>query len=158
MRTVLAAAAVAVALGSACHRERDRKPLPPDDAIQILHDRIWIDHVPRGQQDRFHLALFDPEGVGLVQHRTIWKGDFEIFFHAADGARLTIDRPDRGRGVTVGFTVEPARTREGADARLTIDQSPFGVKTYLGFKPEGQTSPDAWLAARFGRDPAPADR
>jgi len=152
MRTTLAAAATAVAVISlaGCHKQPERaKPVPPDEAAELLGERLWLDHAPRGERDRFHLALFDPSGIGIVQERTIWKGDFEMFLHEADDGRIELVRPASGEQVTTGFHIEPTRTREGADYKLILEHNPFGPREYLGFGGDG-ASPDAWLARRFG--------
>lgn len=157
------AAAVAVAALSltltACGSKRaaDReRPLPPDRAAEVLHERVWLDHAPRSPQDRFHLAIFEEGGAAIEMHRTVWKGNFEVFFYEADGRQIDFFLPSSGTETRSAFRIEPFRGQQGADVKLVIDHPPIGPREYLGFGGEDHglratdpTSIDAWLAERF---------
>lgn len=154
MRTALAAAVVAISLTAACAQDRPRAaPLPPDEATELLHQRIWLDKEPRRPGDRFHLLAFAAEDYGVSQERTIWKGAFENFIYEADGATLAFRLPGSRKVVKTGFRIEPAKRGE-ADLKLVLDTSPLGPTTYYGYQlGEGgadAAGAEAWVKAKFG--------
>ncbi|MBK9035285.1 MAG: hypothetical protein IPL61_29205 [Myxococcales bacterium] len=148
MRTVAVAVAATALL--ACHQsEAKRKPLPPDQAAELLHDRVWLDHAPRTPSDRFQLVMFDETGGAIRQHRTIWKGDFEVFFHEVDGGELEYFLPASGTTMRSTFRITPVDGPDHADHKLVIDHPPTGPREYFGWRLERGTA-DAWLAKTFG--------
>jgi hypothetical protein len=150
-RMRVALVAVAALSLTACHRsQRQSRPLPPEQAAERLHSRIWLDHAPRTGNDRFHLVMFDPSGGAVSQHRTIWKGDFEVFFHEVDGREIEYQLPASGTTMRSGFVVEPVTGPDGADFKLTIDHPPTGPREFWGWKME-HGSADRWLASHFDR-------
>ena len=149
MRTFAVALAATAAL--ACHgSDAQRKPLPPDRAAELLHDRVWLDHAPRTPNDRFQLVMFDAAGGAIRQHRTIWKGDFEAFFHEVDGGELEYFLPASGTSMRTAFHITPVDGPDHADHKLVIEHPPTGPREYYGWRLE-HGSTDAWLAATFGR-------
>lgn len=153
-RTAIAAAVVAVAVLSqgACSRDAShRGALPPDEATALLDKRIWLDKEPRGPRDEFHVMVFDRRSSsGIFQHRTIWKGQFELFIYEAQRGRIDMKLPGSHKRVQTGFTVERAR-RGDADVKLTLERTPQGPTVYYGYNFEGHDA-DTWLAARFGAE------
>lgn len=157
---VLSLTTLATAACGAKKSDRE-KPLPPDRAAELLHERVWLDHAPRSPHDKFHLAIFDEGGSALAMHRSIWKGDFEVFFYEVDGRELEFFLPASHTEMRSAFRVEPFRGQPGADVKLTIEHAPIGPREYLGFTGEDGLDAtdvhavDGWLAARF---PAAAAR
>lgn len=149
MRTAIAATIVAVSLSAAACKQDGPKPapLPPDEAVELLDQRIWLDSEPRGWTDKFHLLVFDGANTGVYQDRTIWKGAFEIFIYEADGAKLDLRLPGSRKTMKTGFKVEKAKRGE-ADLKLTLDKTFAGPTTYYGYKFDG--GGDAFVEARFG--------
>ena len=151
-RTAIAALVVATAVLSAAACSRDASPrgsLPPDEATAILDKRIWLDKEPRGQGDHFHVLFFDRrESAGAFQHRTIWKGDFELFKYEAQKGQMKLVLPGSSKRVQTGFTIERAK-RGNADVKLTLEKTPRGPTVYYGYRFDGHDA-DAWLAATFG--------
>lgn len=82
---VLAAVLVSVALRLLDGGE------PADTAVEtadskIFYDRFWIDVLPRTETDEFHvLATLSDEGIGLFDHRSMWRGDWELFRYEPRG-------------------------------------------------------------------------
>ncbi|MEZ4404462.1 MAG: hypothetical protein R3B06_30865 [Kofleriaceae bacterium] len=151
MRVALVVTA-ALALAAGCHRSEPRgqhKPLPPDQAEQVLHDRLWLDHAPRSLRDAFDVMVFTPGGGAIHQRRTVWKGDFEVFLHEVDGGELAFHLPASGTDMHSTFRIARAAGPDGADHKLVIDHPPLGPREYWGWKMDGQAT-DAWLAAHFG--------
>lgn len=152
MRTTIAAAIVAATLAAACSKDAQRdqpQPLPPDQAAQLLSERIWLDKEPRSGGDRFHLMIFVDKELGVYQDRTIWKGAFEMFLYKAKDKSLDVRLPGSRKAVKTTFRVEKARRGE-ADVKLTIDKPFAGPTTYYGYPIDGHADGDAFVEARFG--------
>lgn len=159
MRIALAAALV---LGLvACGRSKStvqKKPLPPDQADTILHERVWLDHVPRGMNEKFVVTFFDESGGGITMNRTVWKGQFELFMHEAHRGELELVLPASGTEMTTAFHITPYDGPEEADMKLVIDHPPFGPREYFGFDVGGHGDAtvdaiDGWVRARFSNRP-----
>jgi len=151
------AALVAVALLAAgCGRsgsDERPQPVPPGRAAELLHERVWLDHLPRSMTDKFHVALFDVGGAGITQHRSVWKGDFELFFHEVDGGELAFVLPASGTEMRSTFHIVPITGHGEADLMLVIDHPPTGPREYLGLPAHrghaDVATVDAWLARRY---------
>lgn len=154
MRVALVALAV-LSTAAACGKPEAKrgKPLPPGEAAQALHERLWLDRAPRTMNEKFHVAVFTDGGAAIVQHRSVWKGDFELFFHEVDGRELEFFLPASGTEMRSAFRIEPVTGQGEADLRLVIEHPPLGPHVYLGFPADGAAATveavDAWLAARF---------
>jgi hypothetical protein len=150
MRTAIAAAIALVSLTAACDQHTARRdPLPPDEAAELLHQRLWLDKEPRMQNDVFHLMVFDDQ-VGVYQDRTIWKGRFEMFLWEADGKNVTLKLPGSRKVVKTSFAIEKEKRGE-ADLKLTLEKPFEGPKTYYGYRIDGGSAdPDAFVRAHFG--------
>jgi hypothetical protein len=151
---VLCLAAAALSLG-ACSRDagpRRHDGLPPDEATALLDKRVWLDKEPRGPNDTFDILVFDRRSSsGIFQHRTIWKGEFELFRYEAQKGRIDMKLPGSHRRVQTGFTVERQK-RGDADVKLTLERSPRGPTVYYGYRFDGHDV-DAWVATTFGERP-----
>ncbi len=146
--TVVLAALAALAV-VACGRDAAprKAPLPPDEATEVLAQRIWLDKEPAGWSDPFHVLVFDPSGTGVYQERTVWKGTFELFLYEAEAGRLDLRLPATRKVVKTGFTIEPERRGE-ADVKLTLERVPAGPRVYRGYRVPGGDV-ETWLKARF---------
>ena len=124
---------ILVAAASAWWLASDHEPARGGQAV--FYDRIWIDHLPRGETDAIQIfAALRREPVGALQPTTRWKGSFEIFVHEA-----------RGDGEAV-FTFPQNRDRErarysaaacgerGFDYCLELRGTSRGVKRYYSKK------------------------
>jgi hypothetical protein len=152
--TAIAAAVLSVLVLSqgACSRDassRGQGALPPDEATALLDKRVWLDHEPRTEGEQFHLLIFDRQhAMGVFQHRTVWKGNFEAFRYEAQKGRIDMKLPGSRSRVQTGFTVERVK-RGQADVKLTLERSPRGPQVYYGYDFGGHDA-ESWLAARFG--------
>ncbi len=159
MRAAVVAVALSLSATAACGRgETKHKPLPPDRAEELLHERVWLDRLPRTMNEKFHVAFFDENGAAIAQHRSVWKGDFELFFHEVEGGELGFFLPASGTKMHSTFHVEPLPGHEQADLKLVIDHPPIGPREYIGLPMEGHggadvATIDAWLAQRFATAP-----
>lgn len=159
MRAVAVAVAVlSLASLTACGRSASKhrpKPVPPDQAEQLLHERVWLDHLPRSTNEKFYVAVFDESGAAIAQHRSVWRGDFELFFHEVQGKELHFYLPASGTEMHSSYRIEPVTGHDKVDVKLVIDHPPTGPREYLGFSPDGAEldasvgTIDAFLAQRF---------
>ncbi len=151
MRAALVIALVAVSLAACKDGRARRDPLPPGEAAQLLAERVWLDHAPRTPRDKFHLAIFADQGFAIAQHRTAWKGDFEVFRWKLKDDQLELVLPGSNKRATTGFRIERlAGGHRDPDLRLILDENPVGPREYKGYSMErgGAVSveaADAWL-------------
>jgi hypothetical protein len=133
---LLAVAALAAPLSTACKHDASRPPsVAKDEAATLLHRRIWLDHEPKSGDERFHVLVFDKGKSGIYQDRSVWKGSFELFRYETDHGRLTFKLPGSKKVVKTAFRIERARRGE-ADVHLVIDEPADGPKEYWGYKME----------------------
>ena len=51
-----------------------------DHGEKIFYNRVWVDHLPTSQTDAFDLfAAVNDESIGVFDHRSQWKGQWEMF-------------------------------------------------------------------------------
>src|SRR4051812_16892353 len=63
----------------------------------IMKDRIWVDHMPRGERDMIDVfAVLSRQPVGLFQKASAWKGAFELFRYEATGEEMRLVFPQSG--------------------------------------------------------------
>jgi hypothetical protein len=57
-----------------------------DRGQQIFYDRLWVDHLPSTETDTFNIfAAVTEQPIGVFDHRSVWKGDWELFRYEARG-------------------------------------------------------------------------
>jgi hypothetical protein len=67
-------------------RSGDGNAASADRGQQIFYDRLWVDHLPKSETDTFDIfAAITEQPVGVFDHRSMWKGEWELFRHEARG-------------------------------------------------------------------------
>ncbi len=57
-----------------------------DRGQQLFYDRLWVDHLPSSQTDVFDMfAAVTEQPIGVFDHRSTWKGEWELFRWEARG-------------------------------------------------------------------------
>jgi hypothetical protein len=57
-----------------------------DRGQTIFYDRLWVDHMPTSETDTFNIfAAITEQPVGVFDHRSMWKGDWELFRYEGRG-------------------------------------------------------------------------
>lgn len=57
-----------------------------DRGEQLFYDRVWVDHLPKSQTDAFDVfAAITEQPVGVFDHRSQWKGEWELFRYEPRG-------------------------------------------------------------------------
>ncbi|HEY5949610.1 MAG TPA: hypothetical protein VIV40_29145 [Kofleriaceae bacterium] len=129
-KAILAVIAVAGA-GYGVARWRSEAPAPAqteDDSL--VTDRLWIDHIPRGERDTIQVfAAITEEPVGVFEAASRWKGEFEFFRYEKHGRDMRIVFPQTGTRDSVKATATKCRTG-GMDYCLELSGSSRGVKKY----------------------------
>jgi hypothetical protein len=100
------------------------------DKPGLALDRVWLDHIPRGERDQFNVFLASSEqSMGIFQRTTIWKGEYESFRFEASGGEIRIVYPSNGDRESV--RVKARECDEGGfDYCLELDGASRGVKRY----------------------------
>jgi hypothetical protein len=57
-----------------------------DRGQTLFYDRIWVDHLPASQTDKFDIfAAVTEQPVGVFDHRSAWTGQWELFRYEGRG-------------------------------------------------------------------------
>ena len=105
---------------------------------ELLLDRLWIDHLPRSESEKFHILvmLADP-AVGAFTHTSQFEGDFAAFSWVPDRA---------GARARYRLTMLQARTEHSVrmsvsdkgcgpfDYCLTVQDAPRGPTRYVSME------------------------
>ena len=120
---------VVAAAGAALWNARRASP-PAEAGHRLVTDRIWIDHIPRGERETVHVfAAVSEHSIGVFQATSQWRGAYEAFRFEASGGEFRVLYPQTGERETVH-----ARARRcsegGMDFCLEMDGASRGVKRY----------------------------
>ena len=107
-----------------------RRGAAPDSDKNLITDRIWIDHIPRGERDTIQVfAAVSEHSVGVFQATSQWRGAFEAFRYETSGGEMRLLFPQTGDRETV--RAKARRCNEGGmDFCLELDGASRGVKRY----------------------------
>ena len=57
-----------------------------DRGQSLVFDRMWVDHLPTSQTDAFDIfAAVTEQPIGVFDHRSQWKGEWELFRYEPRG-------------------------------------------------------------------------
>ena len=57
-----------------------------DRGQSLVFDRLWVDHLPSSQTDAFDIfAAVTEQPIGVFDHRSQWKGEWELFRYEPRG-------------------------------------------------------------------------
>ncbi len=57
-----------------------------DRGEKLFYDRVWVDHLPTSETDAFDIfAAVTEQPVGVFDHRSQWKGEWELFRYEPRG-------------------------------------------------------------------------
>lgn len=116
---VLAAAAFAVVHHGGQHRTAD-----------LAFDRIWIDHMPRGERDLVEVFVaLDDYAIGQFIVASRWTGKYDAFQYEAHGDQLRAVFPQTGQREQLTLHAKACDAR-GFDYCLEIEGSSHGAKRY----------------------------
>jgi hypothetical protein len=105
-----------------------------DAPAKLLVDRIWLDHLPRGETDPVQIFLvLDEEPLGLFQRASRWKGESELFRYRVTEGRLSIVYPQTREREEVRYRAGRC-DREDFDYCLELRGASRGTKRYVSKK------------------------
>lgn len=103
---------------------------PAEPANKVLIDRIWIDHLPRGERDTINVfAMVSEHSIGVFQATSQWRGAFEAFRYEASGGEVRIVFPQNGDRETMRAKARKC-SQDWMDFCLEVDGVTRGVKKY----------------------------
>jgi hypothetical protein len=146
MRKLLVAMLVVGAIFGASHWMSSTTPAAKPD---IVLNRIWVDHMPKGEKDTHRVfALWQPESFGVFADRNWWRVELERFRYEVNGNEVQAFWPLSGKRATLTIKAERCRVDDW-DFCLEIEGAPSGVKRYysrLGWERKDRKSLDETLA------------
>jgi hypothetical protein len=99
-------------------------------ALHDVRDRIWIDHMPRGERDTINVfALLTRHPIGAFQAASAWKGQYEAFRYEKQGNEIRAVFPQNGDRERITVS-ECNCDQPGFDYCLEVKGSTRGVKKY----------------------------
>ncbi len=123
---------VAVAIATtvfAVARRSDHAP-----ASDLAFDRIWIDHMPRGERDPVQVFVaVDDHAIGEFFAGTRWQGRFDAFKYESNGDELRVVFPQTNTRERLTIKASACEAR-GFDYCLEIAGSEHGAKRYYSRK------------------------
>jgi hypothetical protein len=131
MKKALLATVVIASAGYGAYRWRSEPaPAVPHSIVSLVTDRLWIDHIPRGERDTIQVfAAITEEPVGVFEAASRWKGEFEFFRYEKHDGELRIVFPQTGTRDRVKATATKCN-KGGMDYCLQLEGSSRGVKQY----------------------------
>jgi hypothetical protein len=119
---VVAVLSVAAVVGWRAHDSAPQR--------SILKDRIWIDHIPRGERDMIDVfAVISRQPVGVFQKASAWQGAFEMFRYEASGDEMRLVFPQTGDREQLTIKARTCKDK-GMDFCLDVTGSSRGVHHY----------------------------
>jgi hypothetical protein len=99
-------------------------------ALHDVRDRVWIDHMPRGERDTINVFLMlTRQPIGVFQAQSAWKGNFEAFRYEKHGNEIRAVFPQTGDREKITVSECPCDQR-GFDYCLEVKGSSRGVTKY----------------------------
>lgn len=131
MKKALLALVVVASAGYGVYRWRSSDaPVAPKTDSDLVTNRLWIDHLPRGERDTIQVfAAITEEPIGVFEAASRWKGEFEFFRYEQHGDELRIHFPQTNTKDKVRAKATECN-RGGMDYCLELEGSSRGVKKY----------------------------
>ena len=105
-----------------------------DGDAKLALDRVWIDHIPLSERDKFNVfLLIGDESMGMYQNTSRWQGAYEAFRFEANGNEVRMTFPQTGTKEKVISTATPCHENR-MDYCLVLDGGSHGVKKYYSKK------------------------
>jgi hypothetical protein len=125
---------------------RDSGDEVDDASAKLALDRLWIDHVPRGETDKINLFVaLSEEGVGVFQEASAWQGKYDLFRFEASGNEIRTFYPQTKQRERLSVRARECRDVEHMDYCMDVSGGSHGVKHYYSAK--GWEIGDATLPA-----------
>ena len=152
MKTIATLALIStVAYGG--YRWHSHGAASPADRELTTIDRIWVDHMPQSETDKFNLfvALSEEtagDDIGIFQNSSQWAGEHELFRHATKKNKLVVTYPQTGESDELTTKATRCSDQRGMDFCLEVSGGSRGVKRYYsrkGWEIEGRGHTEAQI-------------
>ena len=102
---------------------------------ELFYDRIWVDHLPKGDTDTIQvMAAVTEQPIGIFQETSRWKGNFELFQYRARGdGQMEIGYPQTRSSEKVRYRAWRCKENQ-FDFCLQIDGASRGIKKYYSLE------------------------
>jgi len=102
---------------------------------ELFYDRMWIDHMPRGETDTFQaMAAITEQPIGVFRVTSRWKGQYEFFRYQARGdGQMEIVYPQTGTREKVRYRAWKCK-EQSFDFCLQVDGASRGPKKYYSLE------------------------
>jgi len=104
-----------------------------DRGQKILFNRVWVDHMPTSQTDAFDIfAVVTEEPVGVFDHRSQWKGEWELFRYEprGDGQLEVLYPASKGSKARVSYRAWKCNEKKDFDFCLEMSGGKGAKKYY----------------------------
>jgi hypothetical protein len=129
MKKVLLVVAAVIAAAALWSFRRGAAPADVDKSL--VTDRLWIDHIPRGERDLIQVFIAVSEhSVGVFQAASQWRGSYEGFRFEASGGEFRLVFPQTGDRETVRARARRCNEPQ-MDFCLELDGASRGTKRYF---------------------------
>lgn len=133
MKKALLGLAVVSAVAFAAWNTRSDEVVEQADPNYVV-DRIWIDHIPKGERDVIQVFVaITEQPFGVFQAASQWKGAFELFRYESHGNEIRIHYGQTGERETVKTRATKCNEKS-FDYCLELDGASRGVKKYYSMK------------------------
>ncbi|HEY5920836.1 MAG TPA: hypothetical protein VIV11_04160 [Kofleriaceae bacterium] len=130
MKNALLAVVAIAGAGYGVYRWQSEPAPAPKHDEDLVTDRLWIDHLPRGERDVIQIFVaITEEPMGVFQAASRWKGEFELFRYEAHGDEFRLVFPQTGTRDRVKAKATECN-HGGMDYCLELEGSSRGVKKY----------------------------
>ncbi len=112
----------------------DDGPTAGPATASLALDRIWIDHIPRGERDTVEVFVaISSESIGIFQQAAQWRGAHELFKFEAHGDQLRLVYPHTGDKDKVTARAR-ACSEGGFDYCLELAGARRGARRYFSLE------------------------
>jgi hypothetical protein len=103
-----------------------------DRGEKIMYDRLWVDHLPTAQTDAFDIfAAVTEQPVGVFDHRSTWKGEWEIFRYEPRGdGQLEVVYPQSRQKARISYRAWKCNEKKEFDFCLEVTGGKGAKKYY----------------------------
>jgi hypothetical protein len=104
-----------------------------DRGEKIIFNRVWVDHMPTSQTDAFDIfAAVTDESVGVFDHRSQWKGEWELFRYErrGDGQLEVVYPASKGSKARVSYRAWKCNDKKDFDFCLEMSGGKGAKKYY----------------------------
>jgi hypothetical protein len=106
-----------------------------ETSAKLAFDRLWIDHVPRGETDKINVFVaLGEEAIGVFQQASAWQGNYDLFRFEASGNEIRTFFPQTKQRERLTVRTRECHDVEHMDYCLDISGGSHGVKHYYSQK------------------------